>query len=639
MVLNMFDDKKYTGILIIFILLACSNNFLLRAAENKKGLEILNTYRKVVAADPKDVVAKFNLGLALYQKGKYKEAVKILEKCLKTNLKDKQAHVQVDGQTNQLLGIIYYTYYQENKKAVLALKRSLKYKPRDPDTFYILGLAYLNMKKLSEAIESFEAALKNGKNDAEIHFYIGRVNYSLGKKDAAIINYKKALAMKPDYVEALEDMAMLYHEKQESVETFKLLKRLVKIAPLNFNANYLLGLYYYKKQEYAKMVKAYNKAIKVKPNIADAYYNLGMAYYYQTNYSQAIVSLQKTITLNPKDSEAYDLLGQVQTAAIEHYYNMGINYMAQEKYMEALQALENVLDIDSNYSAAKKSIQELKNKIKLELDYCLKKAEQLFARREFEKAYNAYEQALKYSPNSKIAKQGLKKTRLKLSTLLSSKLSKGASAEKLQDYKEAKKQYSQALRLDPEYKPAKIAIVKLKKKINEEIKSKVSLAQKQTNKNKLKLASETYKQSLQLAKIFKNITWERKIVDALSKVNAKRDLWIKQYLAAGKKAWEQGDKKMAKENFTKVLARDPRNNLANKYILEITGNQSKAKIDAEAIRQSYYQGVSYYVKGDIAAAIKAWEKVLELSPNHQDAKLNIQRAKAKLEAMRKLGHS
>ena len=52
------------------------------------------------------------------------------------------------------------------------------------------------------------------------------------------------------------------------------------------------------------------------------------------------------------------------------------------------------------------------------------------------------------------------------------------------------------------------------------------------------------------------------------------------------------------------------------------------------VKRLYYEGVDLYVNNKIEAAIQSWEKLLKLDPNHADAKKNIERAKAKLNALR-----
>lgn len=52
---------------------------------------IIATYQSALAADPRDVISHFNLGLAYYQAERWTEARDTLEKCLRTNPGDQSA--------------------------------------------------------------------------------------------------------------------------------------------------------------------------------------------------------------------------------------------------------------------------------------------------------------------------------------------------------------------------------------------------------------------------------------------------------------------------------------------------------------------------------------------------------------------
>ncbi|HNZ29637.1 MAG TPA: hypothetical protein PKJ42_06555, partial [Candidatus Goldiibacteriota bacterium] len=84
------------------------------------------------------------------------------------------------------------------------------------------------------------------------------------------------------------------------------------------------------------------------------------------------------------------------------------------------------------------------------------------------------------------------------------------------------------------------------------------------------------------------------------------------------------------------LAIDPNNEDANSGIEKLTGSQSKASVDAKAVKSLYYEGVDKYVNGEIETAITVWSKVIAMDPGHAEAKKNIARAKEKLAAIKKL---
>ncbi len=595
------------------------------------------SYRKAIAVDPQDVIAHFNLGLALYKSERYEDARKVLEKCLKLNSRDSEALKQVAGPANQILGIIYYTHLRDDRRAIKALERSLKLLPHDPDTYYAIGLARIRLKDMNAAIRDFEQAVQYGDaRQADVFFQLGRAQLSVGQNQAAIASYQKALEIEPEFKVVLENLALLYHNQKDDKNTITVLNRLVKLEPMNFNANYLLGLHYYRKKDYSQMVKAFNRAVAVKPDQADAHYNLGMAYYYQTRYDMAVKALKKAVALNSQDSEAYNLLGQAQTEAVETHIHQGSTYLAQEKYTEAVTEFKTVLAMDPNNQRAGNLLKDTERRVQLELAECLRLADKYYKKNRLAEAYSEYAQALKLDPDSQPANEGLKKAQGQIGKVLAIRIKKARVSEKMSDFKEARRQYESALEINPDYAPAKKALNALKNNLTKKMKKLFSQAVRQADQDNLASAAKHYQRVLKLARVFDAAVWQEKTLARLSRINARIAELVKHNLAEGKTAFKSGKSSEAKVIFSRVLKLDPKNKTANKYILKLTGAASPVKVTAELIKTTYYRGVDYYVRGQIEEAIQEWEKVVALDPEHQDAQINIERARAKLVAIKKL---
>lgn len=598
---------------------------------------IISTYQKALAADPNDVIAQFNLGLAYYNMERIQEAKAALEKCLALNRRDQAAHREVDGPANQLLGILYYSHLKDDRRAINYFRSSLQHLPDDADTHHAMGLTYLRLKEYGNAVQSFKKALENGRaQDPEVFYSMGRAHYEMGQYKETIESYEQSLRLKPDFQPALEALALLYHRQEQNEKAIVMLKRLVRLDPMNFNANYLLGLNYYRQKNYSEMVAAYNRAVAVKPDLADAHYNLGMAYYYQTRYDLAIEALKKAVTLNPKDGEAFNLLGQAQSAAAELHLQNGTLAIAKEQYNEAIAEFQKVLQIDATHHKAKALLEDSERKLKEEYEAHMLLAGKFYRDKRLEDAYNEYELALRLDPGSQEAREGLRVTKVQLGKLLAGKLASGKEAEKMGDYQSARERYEAALQLQSNYAPAREALRALEGKLLAMIKNLHAGAKKMMAQDDLKEAIVKYRRMKDLAVIIGNAEWEEKALASLTRVNDMKAETIKNYLEKGKQAYKSKANINATKLFNKVLALDPQNKTANEYIMRLTGTQSAAKVAAEKVKEMYYKGVDLYVKGRIEEAIKAWQEVIELDPDNQDAQINIERAQAKLVAIRKL---
>src|SRR5262249_4184948 len=110
--------------------------------------------------------------------------------------------------------------------------------------------------------------------------------------DQAKRHYERAVKMKPDYAEALNN----------------------------------LGTIYYAKKSYRRATSYYNKALKITPNSASIYSNLGTAFFARKQYEKAADAYQTALKLDPEVFEhrsSYGVLLQERSVgdrAKFHYY-------------------------------------------------------------------------------------------------------------------------------------------------------------------------------------------------------------------------------------------------------------------------------------------------------------------------------
>jgi len=109
----------------------------------------------------------------------------------------------------------------------------------------------------------------------------------------------------------------------------------------------------------------------------------------------------------------------------------------------------------------------------------------------------------------------------------------------------------------------------------------------------------------------------------------RRQKEIDEHIALGKKYFDQGDLIKARQEFETILKVEARNTVALNYLKKIEGLYQEAlNQQAEAL---FKRGAAYFEKGKLSEAIVQWKKVLELKPEHKQAKEYIKRAQKQLE--------
>ena len=90
-----------------------------------------------------------------------------------------------------------------------------------------LGTCYLNLGRYDDAIRELGAAAGE---DPEAWFLLGNAYYNKDDYSKAAEAYRKATSLKPDYLEAIEALAMIYPDGEVSrEEALKLWKRALEL--------------------------------------------------------------------------------------------------------------------------------------------------------------------------------------------------------------------------------------------------------------------------------------------------------------------------------------------------------------------------------------------------------------------------
>lgn len=167
--------------------------------DQKQYPEAINTLKELLAADPKDYPAWFELGMVHFIRKDYEAA----EKCFvsATNAEPNYLPAKFNLGRVRLARKNYQGAIDSFEKTIQANKR---YAP----AFYFLGETYLELKKGSYAVGYYEEALKlDPVGMSEAHLRLATLYNTAGYKNLAADEYEKFLKKKPEYSERkkLED--------------------------------------------------------------------------------------------------------------------------------------------------------------------------------------------------------------------------------------------------------------------------------------------------------------------------------------------------------------------------------------------------------------------------------------------------
>ena len=134
------------------------------------------------------------------------------------------------------------------------------------------------------------------------------------------------------------DLAVKNHQKNNIKEAQNLYNKILGIDPNYVNAHNNLGVIFQGLREYQKAKECYEKAIKINPNYADAYYNLGVIFKELKEYQKAKECFEKTIKINPNYVNAHN--------------NLGTIFIGLKEYQKAKEYYEKAIEINPNLASA-----------------------------------------------------------------------------------------------------------------------------------------------------------------------------------------------------------------------------------------------------------------------------------------------
>ncbi len=209
-----------------------------------------------------------------------------------------------------------------------------------------LGLILAERGQVDEAIVQYRKAVEIKPDYAEAHYSLGVVLARRGQVDEAIAQYQKAVEIKPDYAEALNNLGLALAQCGRLNEAIAEYQKAVEINPdyaeaLDNLGNALAGC-----GRIEEAIASYQKAVEVNPDYAEAYSNLGLALAGRGRVEEAIANYRKALESKPDSAAVHNNLGLALAGrgeideALGHYRQA---LALEPKYAEAHNNLANAL--------------------------------------------------------------------------------------------------------------------------------------------------------------------------------------------------------------------------------------------------------------------------------------------------------
>lgn len=344
-------------------------------AEDAKGnySAAVASYEMALGLDPKDISALNNMGVSLFNGGKFEDSEKAFQKALE---------ISPSAGLYSNLGVVRQCLQSWNE-AFASYQKAQELSPEDPTPLYNMAVGKAAQGRGEEALALCARLLEKAPGNAGGHLLRGVFLFRLGKTREALDELREAVRLASDSYEANYDLGIALLSSGKSDEAQVAFQRAVELKPGFLEGHLALGQLFGDSGRYEEAQNEYLEALRLSPGRDEIQIGLGNLLLRQGKLEEAAQTYVRVIQMSPKNAAAHNNLGvllkrqerpddalrefQAATQADSGYatawYNMGYLLEAKEDDTGALKAFENFLRLAPEASEAPEArvkIQELR---------------------------------------------------------------------------------------------------------------------------------------------------------------------------------------------------------------------------------------------------------------------------------------
>ncbi|NWG13771.1 MAG: tetratricopeptide repeat protein [Acidobacteria bacterium] len=260
----------------------------------------LDAFERAVRLQPSDPALQFNVGLALYRMGRYRQALEPLGKAL--------AHPPSAERARFLRGTIFFQSGQ-----LEACAREIEGLRSDPgqgeEVLFMLIECYRRLGRANDAQAAFLELNRRFPGSAFVHRLMGVAYDAQTNYDKAIEEFQAALRVREDMPEIAFAIGYIYWKQQEYAKARSWLERELAGQPCYARAHHFLAEIDRIEQKWDAAAVRYRKALECDPDLADSYLGLGNLAEREAKWEEALKLYRKLAELKPNDSQPHFKVG------------------------------------------------------------------------------------------------------------------------------------------------------------------------------------------------------------------------------------------------------------------------------------------------------------------------------------------
>jgi len=216
-------------------------------------------------------------------------------------------------------------------------------------TAHNLGAALQSAGQVNQAIAQYRRAVAIRPDYAPAYNNLGVALRAGGELEEAVASYERALALRPDYREAQYNLANALLEDGRPDDAVAYFRRALQSAPASAEVQNNLGIALAATGRFDEAIAAFREAMRLDPasslarrNLGDAHYNRGSELLEDGRPAAAVEEFRAALPLVPDSADLHN--------------NLGIALASQGSIAEAVDHLEEALRLQPDFADARQNL-------------------------------------------------------------------------------------------------------------------------------------------------------------------------------------------------------------------------------------------------------------------------------------------
>jgi tetratricopeptide (TPR) repeat protein len=303
--------------------------FYLSTGQRGRGAKVLEEIATLDPSGPKGMEARNQLARLRLAQGQVEEAEKLVAGILKDNPKDMAA-----TQTQGLIAL----GKKDGLKAVSSFRIITQDQPQNPEAWLLLARAHLVNKEVEQAKDKAKKALEIKPDYLEARRFLYNIYLDAKDYQGAIQTIQGYLRLYEKDVFNLIALGETYARAGDTAKAGATFLKAAELDPKSPQGPFNLGLLSLKMKKPEEAIKYLNQALASDPNFLPALQLLVAIYQEQKHPDKGLAAVRQTVSRSPKNPQLQQMLGEV--------------LLAQKQPKDAAAALEEAINLNPRQVSA-----------------------------------------------------------------------------------------------------------------------------------------------------------------------------------------------------------------------------------------------------------------------------------------------